>query len=322
MKFSIIIPAYNASQYIERCLNSIQSQSYPFWECILVDDGSTDDTGRICDAYSDNDNRFQVIHLSNGGVSKARNVGLDYATCDWITFCDSDDELMSDALLNFTEGTNRYPAAQMLRGGHTTITLSGRSKDRVVETWYSTTNHADALKLSEQSYCSGFIWSTAIRRNIIQKIRFDEDIMWCEDHIFTYRCMANSNLIVFIPYVVYKYYLDDTYPIGYGRGLSYKVVDYRMAIRSAEVQRSVKLVLAGEDKQMQLLVDNQFKASIRLACYYAFFKCSLFSVKSYFRDYSFLSMRTLFRIYCSFHKTRLKHVVKTIFSHVSIDNQG
>lgn len=78
-EISIIVPVYQAEKWMRRCLDSIVAQSFADWECILVDDGSTDDSGAVCDEYAARDNRFKVIHKENGGVSSARQVGLDIA---------------------------------------------------------------------------------------------------------------------------------------------------------------------------------------------------------------------------------------------------
>ena len=88
---SVIIPVYNVKDYVEQCLNSIQHQSYSNIEIIVVDDGSTDGSGDICDRYKGKDNRFIVIHQNNGGLSNARNTGLDAASGQFICFIDSDD---------------------------------------------------------------------------------------------------------------------------------------------------------------------------------------------------------------------------------------
>lgn len=95
---SIIIPVYNVEKYLRRCLDSILSQTYINWECILIDDGSPDNCGKICDEYSNKDSRFKVIHQPNSGVSKARNRGIDSATGDWIMIVDSDDWIDSNTL--------------------------------------------------------------------------------------------------------------------------------------------------------------------------------------------------------------------------------
>ncbi len=91
MKISVIVPVWNAEKYLERCVRSVQAQTHTDWELILVDDGSTDASGALCDAFAAEDARIRAIHQPNGGVSAARNAGLDAVTGDWISFCDSDD---------------------------------------------------------------------------------------------------------------------------------------------------------------------------------------------------------------------------------------
>lgn len=91
MKISVIIPVYNASKYLKRCLDSIKNQTYSNWEAICVDDGSTDNSLDILNEYASKDSRFKVIAKSNGGVSDARNVGMDNVTGDYVMYVDSDD---------------------------------------------------------------------------------------------------------------------------------------------------------------------------------------------------------------------------------------
>ena len=95
-KISIIVPVFNVSKYLEQCMESIVGQSYKNLEIILVDDGSTDDSGVMCDDYADKDERIIVIHKKNGGLSDARNAGLQVATGEYIGFVDSDDWIESD----------------------------------------------------------------------------------------------------------------------------------------------------------------------------------------------------------------------------------
>lgn len=90
-KISVIVPVYKAEEYLPRCVDSILSQSFTDFELILVDDGSPDNCGKICDEYAQKDSRVRVFHKPNGGVSSARNLGLDNAKGEWITFIDSDD---------------------------------------------------------------------------------------------------------------------------------------------------------------------------------------------------------------------------------------
>ena len=88
---SVIVPVYKVEKYIRCCLDSIVTQTFADWECILIDDGSPDNSGKICDEYAEKDGRFRVIHQKNAGVSAARNAGLNVAKGAWITFVDSDD---------------------------------------------------------------------------------------------------------------------------------------------------------------------------------------------------------------------------------------
>ena len=104
---SVIVPVYNVEDYLERCINSIINQTYTNLEIILVNDGSTDSSGIICDQYSQIDSRIRVIHKKNGGLSDARNVGLDVATGEFISFIDSDDwislTMFSEMVSQFTD---------------------------------------------------------------------------------------------------------------------------------------------------------------------------------------------------------------------------
>lgn len=88
---SIIVPVYNCMSSLERCIGAIQNQTFPDWELLLIDDGSTDGSGSLCDQLASSDNRIRVFHKPNGGVSSARNLGLDHAKGDYVMFCDSDD---------------------------------------------------------------------------------------------------------------------------------------------------------------------------------------------------------------------------------------
>lgn len=104
---SVIVPVYNTEQYLPRCIESILSQSFTDFELLLIDDGSTDGSGKICDAYAEKDNRIRVFHKENGGVSSARNMGLDEAKGEWVYFVDSDDELLHDGLQVLFDNTNK-----------------------------------------------------------------------------------------------------------------------------------------------------------------------------------------------------------------------
>ena len=107
MKFTIIVPVYNVVSYIDRCVHSVVIQDYANWELLLIDDGSTDGSGEKCDVWSGRDNRVITIHKANGGVSSARNAGLEKASGDYITFIDADDYWETSGVLS--EAANHVP---------------------------------------------------------------------------------------------------------------------------------------------------------------------------------------------------------------------
>ena len=109
-KISIIVPVYNAEKYLHRCIESILAQTFKDFELLLIDDGSKDSSGYICDEYAEKDERVRVLHKVNGGVSSARNLGLNNARGEWGTFADSDDEVCEDWLSTFVDNLDGYDA--------------------------------------------------------------------------------------------------------------------------------------------------------------------------------------------------------------------
>jgi len=110
MKVSVIIPVYNVEPYLERCVKSVVGQTYQELEIILVDDGSKDGSGKLCDKLADSDSRIKVVHQKNQGLSGARNTGIRQATGEYVVFLDSDDEwLLSDGLEVLLGNGYEYP---------------------------------------------------------------------------------------------------------------------------------------------------------------------------------------------------------------------
>lgn len=114
--FSIIIPVYNVAPYLRECLDSVRAQTFTDWECLCVNDGSTDESGAILDEYAQKDPRFRVFHKKNAGVSSARNLALDNVCGEWIGFLDGDDVWTEDALLCFRNGVRDNSECKILRG--------------------------------------------------------------------------------------------------------------------------------------------------------------------------------------------------------------
>ena len=124
---SVIIPVYNAEKYISYCVDSVLKQSYKELELILVDDGSTDSSPELCDNYAERDNRVHVVHKRNGGVSQARNVGIEHATGEYIMFVDNDDILSHNALKTYASMVTKY-GVDIIQGKIVSETIGLRLK--------------------------------------------------------------------------------------------------------------------------------------------------------------------------------------------------
>lgn len=194
---SIIVPVYNVENYLRPCLDSILAQTFIDFEVILVDDGSTDNSGRICDGYAKKDNRFVVYHKQNGGVSTARNFALDKIKGEWVYFCDADDILFEDALEFLTNKIGESVDCTM--GGYIKINEQGDilEENKICEEYYLTLE--EVLTDFYDAKCkmfNGYIWNRLFRRSIIEKyhIRFREDIFIKEDGLFLlqYLCKCNN----------------------------------------------------------------------------------------------------------------------------------
>ncbi len=207
MLFSIIIPVYNADKYIEKCIESIICQDRNKFEIIVVDDGSTDNTGIICDKYSNKYSNIKVFHTENKGVSRARNLGLSEAIGDYILFVDADDWVTSDYI---------DVISKEIEG----VDLLFFSNNRVIDEKIIKQSYGDAyvenraeteeliLNIKKQKYeYFGFTWNKCFSRNIISKnnILFVNDLSVREDEVFTNTYCSYINSIKFIKKILYNY---------------------------------------------------------------------------------------------------------------------
>ena len=212
-KISVIVPVYNVEQYLPRCIDNILVQTFTDFEVLLIDDGSTDNSGDICDEYAKKDNRIRVFHKKNGGVSSARNLGLNNAIGKWIAFIDADDYIGREYLsLFFKYNPKEDIYTQIIQGFHVTDNKGEIDQDAFQNVKYENTivikgipNHYfqkhKLLKRWE-------IWARIFSLQIIQenKISFNEDIHIYEDGVFWHTYICKIQKLHYIREREYYYY--------------------------------------------------------------------------------------------------------------------
>lgn len=195
MLISIIVAAYNTDKFLPKCVESILSQSFTDFELLLIDDGSTDKSGELCEAFSKKDSRVRVFHKENGGASSARNVGIEHSQGKWICFVDSDDYLPCDALVKY----------QSLISDDIDLVMTKYriiDSDTGLEREY--TKYEERRRFSQEEFLAimydtgadyhGYICSKLFRHSIISKhkIRFNENIFFNEDRLFIVQFACSS----------------------------------------------------------------------------------------------------------------------------------
>lgn len=284
-KISVIVPVYNVMQYLPRCINRILDQTFTDFELLLIDDGSTDNSGKICDEYADKDHRIRVFHKTNGGVSSARNLGLDNAKGEWITFSDSDDELYADALNNYNDIIQDYDNVDIICCGHSVCKKSGFVQNYTFPKFLLLEDKEKILLECENSGSCGFLWNKCFRTTIIRQGSFDESISWCEDHIFTYGILRYVKYVCFSPVLVYKYYFNDLERKGKGKGLSNKLLDYNMILKVAQLEYDVKNKLYKGDSHLLEIINKAYASKTELAFYYAIISGHVISAYGIYKKY-------------------------------------
>lgn len=227
-KFSIVVPIYNVEKYIGKLIESLENQTLKDVEIILVDDGSPDSSGSICDKYAETDNRIKVIHKPNGGVSAARNDGMKVATGEYIMFCDSDDWLPIDALEKLYNEGVRTGADIVIGDVIQTFTNDTEKRFRFYEHNFVTEDKDFVTKMIaadfHPSYCPmpalegpafgyGGPWNKAVRLSMLREkgIEFDVRVKGIfDDILYTAHILANAKKIAYIQDPVYYYRIIPT----------------------------------------------------------------------------------------------------------------
>lgn len=209
-RISIVVPVYNAAPYLRHCIDSILSQTFTDFELLLIDDGSQDHSGAICDEYADRDNRIKVVHKPNTGVSDTRNRALDLASGEYVIFLDADDYWMSDTILEQlydAAGTNHL---DIVRGEYTAV-------DKTEQEIFSRPVSSQRMQYADRVIGSYefleyavhgefFLPLILIRREIIGTLRFETGRIFLEDMQFLARLMVRPLRCMYKPdYRFYAY---------------------------------------------------------------------------------------------------------------------
>ncbi|MFW5847755.1 MAG: glycosyltransferase [bacterium] len=216
---SVIVPVYNVEKYLHKCIDSILAQRYTDFELLLINDGSTDTSGNICDDYAQKDSRVKVFHKQNGGVSSARNFGLDNAQGEWIGFVDSDDWIESE-MYNFLITKAQESNFDIVACNYNkvfddiiiprpAIEKSPLIRENEQIKWFI----LDALYPKYDLLINNItievraIWHKIFRKDIIHKshIRFNENMKISEDALFNLQCFQQAQSVAFFNEYLYNY---------------------------------------------------------------------------------------------------------------------
>lgn len=188
--FSIIVPVYNIAPYLRECLDSVLAQTFTEWECLCVNDGSTDESGAILNEYATKDSRFRIFHQPNAGVSAARNLALDNVKGEWIAFLDGDDVLGAEWIKQIFEVITHvsvdWVRVHYTRWDGNPAALSERlNEDRMLVHYKGKQDFWRLLGECAQPFCN------VIRSQALRNVRFDSSVKLCEDGLFLANVLPN-----------------------------------------------------------------------------------------------------------------------------------
>ncbi|MEZ7620351.1 glycosyltransferase family 2 protein [Streptococcus sp. 27098_8_23] len=205
-KISVIVPVYNVEAYLERCVESILQQTYAHFELILINDGSTDSSGQICDQLASQYENIKVYHIENAGVSNARNMGIQLATGSWVTFIDSDDFVTQDylaTLASAVEGVNVGFVIAPLHHIKNGIVTDLPSHSEKTELWSTEETMKELLMTTRTSF---FPVAKLFKRDLLADEKFNTNYHLAEDALFLTELLLKTRCsCVFIDKPVYYY---------------------------------------------------------------------------------------------------------------------
>lgn len=207
-KVSIIIPIYNAEANLRRCIDSVLKQDFEDFELILMDDGSRDSSGEICDEYEKADSRVRVVHKPNSGVSDTRNQAISLARGEYLQFLDSDDWITPDATGLLVHTAQKHDCDMVISDFYRVVGERLAHKGDIQEDGLLTREEFAVYMMENPAdFYYGVLWNKLYRRDIIEKygLCMDKDISWCEDFIFNMEYIRHVRNVYALRVPIYYY---------------------------------------------------------------------------------------------------------------------
>lgn len=250
---SIIVPVYNVEQYLDRCVESILNQTFKDFELILVDDGSPDDCPAICDEWAEKDSRIKVIHKPNGGVSSARNAGLDLTSGEYVGFCDPDDKInerMYELMYQSVLDNEADCCICSYKSFKSNKELENSSFDKDNKLVLNDNEIIDYFLGKGKSFL-GSIWNKLIHRDIVENLRFNETMAFGEDYCFALQTLLNCSRVTMLENCeLYYYFIRENSAMKKLNSEKY----YKLFV---EKQRIFELCLSKySDKETKKIIQN------------------------------------------------------------------
>ena len=205
---SIIVPVYNAESTLRRCVDSILNQDYRDFELILVNDGSQDGSGAICDAYAAQDPRVIAIHKPNTGVSDTRNLAISRARGTYLQFLDSDDWITPDATTLLVQTARQHDCDLVISDFYRVVgERVSRKGDIDDDTVLTREEYAAHMMENPADFYYGVLWNKLYRRSIVERwnLRMDPEISWCEDFMFNLEYIRHAETFCALQVPIYYY---------------------------------------------------------------------------------------------------------------------
>lgn len=266
MKVTVIVPVYNSESTLRRCFDSIRAQELKDFECIIIDDGSKDGSPQICDDYAAQDARFRVVHKVNGGVSTARNEGLELARGEWVTFIDSDDAIKPDHLSTLTGLTNAY--IDLVVTGFEEV-----HSEEVLHHHYDGSSYRGTDGMRQFLCQTDFLdyqvpWDKLYRRSVIEqhRLRFNKELSLSEDRLFIYEYLCHAQGVATTATETYTQYREN------GDSLSSRLPSMEMQVKRCQLLMPVTKQLL---ERFAIKKDDAYRF---LSYAYSIFKSAILSL--------------------------------------------